>query len=186
MFKIELCDASEASQELCLTTIERMQVENLDEKSFIKALNECGIFKVELTENNVSFEKINNSFYGELTIATYKPLNEILFYIKVEKMEESPMENKTITLNNIIRGNVNGMELSWQERVENFALIKKFLLTKCRKGSKMYNAVDYAWFENMEDFGIFNRVYVKNGIAGYIAGQDYTEEMKIVKKCFIK
>ena len=186
MFKIELCDASEASQELCLTTIERMQVENLDEKSFIKALNECGIFKVELTENNVSFEKINDSFYGELTVATYKPLNEILFYIKVEKMEESPMENKTITLNNIIRGNVNGMELSWQERVENFAFIKKFLLTKCRKGSKMYNAVDYAWFENMEDFGIFNRVYVKNGIAGYIAGQDYTEEMKIVKKCFIK
>lgn len=96
------------------------------------------------------------------------------------------MENKTITLNNIIRGNVNGVELSWQERVENFALIKNFLLSKCRNGSKMYNAIDNAWFENMEDFGIFNRVYVKNGIAGYIAGQDYTGEMATVKKCFIK
>lgn len=186
MYQISLCDASEASQELCLTTIERMQVENLDEKSFIKALNECGIFKVELTENNVSFEKISDSFYGELMVATYEPLNEILFYIKVEKMEESPMENKTITLNNIIRGGINGTELSWQERVENFALIKKFLLTKCRKGSKMHNAVDYAWFENMETYGIFDRLCVINGRAQYIAGQDYPGEIATVKKCFTK
>lgn len=93
---------------------------------------------------------------------------------------------KQITLNNIIRGTINGVELSWQERVENFALIKKFLLTKCRNGSKMYNAIDYAWFEKMETYGIFDRVYVKNGIAGYIAGQDYTEEINTVKKCFIK
>ena len=93
---------------------------------------------------------------------------------------------KQITLNNIINGSINGVELTWQERVENFALIKEFLLTKCRKGSKMYNAIDNAWFENMETYGIFSRLWVQDGKAYYCAGQSYTDEINTVKKCFIK
>ena len=87
-----------------------------------------------------------------------------------------------ITLNQVISGH----NLTWEERVEYFNMMKNFLLTHCRKGSKMYNAIDWAWFENMQEYGIFNRLCIYNGRATYIAGQDYTYEINTVKKCFIK
>lgn len=87
-----------------------------------------------------------------------------------------------ITLNHII----NGTNLSWEERVKNFALIKEFMLTTCRKNSRVYNAINNAWFENMNTYGIFDRLCVINGRAQYIAGQDYSYEIQTVKKCFMK
>ena len=59
---------------------------------------------------------------------------------------------KQITLNQVISGH----NLTWEERVTYFNMMKNFLLTHCRKGSKMYNAIDWAWFENMQQYGIFD------------------------------
>ena len=50
----------------------------------------------------------------------------------------------------------------------------------------MYNAINNAWFENMETYGIFSRLWVQDGKAYYCAGQSYTDEINTVKKCFIK
>lgn len=99
---------------------------------------------------------------------------------KSKKLEEIKMTQ--ISLNRII----SGYNLTWGERVEYFALIKEFLLSTCRKNSRVYVAVENAWFENMESCGIFDRLCVINGRAQYIAGQDYTGEIQTVKKYFIK
>lgn len=93
---------------------------------------------------------------------------------------------KQITLNQIIRGSINGEEMTWQERVENFALIKQYLLGTCRNGSKMYNAINNTWFERMEENWVFDRLCVINSKGQYITGQDYTVEIQRVKKAFVK
>ena len=87
-----------------------------------------------------------------------------------------------VSLNQII----SGYNLTWEERVEYFNMMKKFLLTHCRKNSSVYRAIENSWFENMNEYGIFNRLCIYDGRATYIAGQDYRAEINTVKKCFIK
>ena len=95
---------------------------------------------------------------------------------------------KQISLNQIISGKYsNGEEMAWNERVTYFNQIKEYLLSTCRNGSKMYNAINNAWFENMETGSWeFERLCIYDGKAFYITGQDYSVEMPRVKKQFIK
>ena len=74
--------------------------------------------------------------------------------------------------------------VSKEEQLLIFAEMKKFLLSHCRKGSKAYKSIYYADPYDMKDFGIFKRMNYENGRAFYIAGQDFREEIKTLKKCF--
>ena len=74
--------------------------------------------------------------------------------------------------------------VSKEEQLLIFTEMKKFLLSHCRKGSKAYKTIYYADPYHMNDYGIFKRMNYENGRAFYIACQDFTEEIKTLKKCF--
>ena len=74
--------------------------------------------------------------------------------------------------------------VSKEEQLLIFTEMKKFLLSHCRKGSKAYKTIYYADPYHMNDYGIFKRMVYKNNKAYYIAGQDFREEIKTLKKCF--
>ena len=74
--------------------------------------------------------------------------------------------------------------VSKEEQLLIFTEMKKFLLSHCRKGSKAYKSIYYADPYSMHDYGIFKRLVYKNNKAYYIAGQDFREEIKTLKKCF--
>ena len=74
--------------------------------------------------------------------------------------------------------------VSKDEQLLIFTEMKKFLLSHCSKGSKAYKSIYYADPYDMNDFGIFKRMVYKNNKAYYIAGQDFREEIKTLKKCF--
>ena len=93
-----------------------------------------------------------------------------------------------VNLSNVlydIQNNTNAATgVSKDEQLTIFTEMKKFLLSHCRKGSKAYKTIYYADPYHMNDYGIFKRMVYKNNKAYYIAGQDFREEIKTLKKCF--
>ena len=84
-------------------------------------------------------------------------------------------------------------ELTESEAREHLNNIKMFLLTRCRKGSKVYNSICNITLEGLKginNIGLYNRLVsykTDSGYQGmYIAGQDYTEEIKTLKKYLCK
>ena len=99
-----------------------------------------------------------------------------------------------ISLSNLINF-VKGynIELTESEAREHLNNIKMFLLTRCRKGSKVYNSICNITLEGLKginNIGLYNRLVsykTESGYQGrYIAGQDYTEELKTIKKYLCK
>ena len=74
--------------------------------------------------------------------------------------------------------------VSKDEQLTIFTEMKKYLLSHCKQGSKAYQSIYYANPYDMKDYGIFKRMNYENGRAFYIACQDFTEEIKTLKKCF--
>ena len=84
-------------------------------------------------------------------------------------------------------------ELTESEAREHLNNIKIFLLTICIKGSKVYNSICNITLEGLKginNIGLYNRLIsykTESGYRGmYIACQDYTEELKTIKKYLCK
>ena len=99
-----------------------------------------------------------------------------------------------ISLSNLINF-VEGynVELTEEEAREHLNNIKIFLLSRCRKDSKVYKSICNITLEGLKginNIGLYNRLIsykTDSGYRGmYIAGQDYTEEIKTLKKYLCK
>jgi len=69
-------------------------------------------------------------------------------------------------------------EMTTEEREEYLNQIKTFLLSTCRKGSSVCQAINRMSVDNLpKNIGILERLTTK----GYIAGQDYPSELRFIK-----
>lgn len=64
---------------------------------------------------------------------------------------------------------------------------KKYVLTKCRKNSKVYERIENVDFTKCETYAIYDnlRYTVSTGEVDYIAGQDHQAEIKRLKKLIV-
>lgn len=101
---------------------------------------------------------------------------------------------KQYTFNNLINGreydyeNFEWIDTPLQERQEALHQFRTFLLKTTREGSRPQNAL-----LNMdvvrclpETAGIFDRLIISERGVEYIAGQDYTGEIKFIKDLIVK
>ena len=94
------------------------------------------------------------------------------------------MENLSNVLYDLQNNTNAATGVNKDEQLAIFTEMKKYLLSHCRQGSKTYQSIYYADPYNMKDVGIFKRMNYENGRVFYIAGQDFIEEIKTLKKCF--
>ena len=93
-----------------------------------------------------------------------------------------------ITFNNLLSKRYNNttdgwIELPYDIQLELNVLFRTFLRTRTRLNSQMDEAIKYASFDNLKQYGIFDRlVYstTRNKVE-YIAGQDYISELNTIK-----
>jgi hypothetical protein len=101
---------------------------------------------------------------------------------------------KQYNFENLISGkHYDDVKFEWidtpiEERQEMLWKFKQFLLSESRKGCKPYIAICNIQIDNLpKSYGIFSRLIINHkGNASYIAGQDYTSEMRTIKDLIIK
>ena len=101
-------------------------------------------------------------------------------------------KNDRITLNSMIskryHNGARWTELSFDNYQHMNKLYHDWLLSHCRKGSKVYAKIDTLFFSGCKQCGLFNRlVYdTKSCKIRYIAGQDETVEIPLIKSELLK
>ena len=100
---------------------------------------------------------------------------------------------RQLNLSNVLEGRIYTEEKGWHDMDDItqevcFTAFKEFLLNHCRIDSKVYNTIKWNPLARVKEnnCGIFRRLIIENDCVSYIAGQDYTEEIKTLKKQFQK
>lgn len=90
-----------------------------------------------------------------------------------------------ITLNDVIHGryyeSCEEHIMTQDEKDKYIDMFRSFLLSTCRSG-RLYDRIRYATFSTLNTCGIFDRLVIDGERAKYIAGQDYSSEIRYVKQ----
>jgi len=148
------------------------------------------IVNAEDVKNIETLSKVNN-IPVERVAEILKDENYILIENNIIRVPEFQLTLDNIKSNRIYTKKGGWTDMLYFERWYYLDLMKKYLLTKCRKGSKTYNSINNLTIDNLEKIksNAMTRRLVfepKQNKIIYIPGQDERWEREQLKKTIIK